>query len=116
MILPRNNGIWTDYAFCGWHFVHGNGEMTGIPWIDESGMLGSPVGITNTHQVGWSPMPGSLRRGSRGRRWIPSAWWPETFDAAIRHRLFGSRRSDVERDRKSRRRSVPKGTSAEAPA
>ena len=26
--------------------------MTGIPWIEESGMLGSIVGITNTHQVG----------------------------------------------------------------
>ena len=52
MILPRNNEIWTDYAFCGWHSFNGNGEMTGIPWIDESGMLGSPVAITNTHQVG----------------------------------------------------------------
>jgi D-aminopeptidase len=52
MILPRNNKIWTNYAFCGWHSFNGNGEMTGIPWIEESGMLGSPVGITNTHQVG----------------------------------------------------------------
>jgi D-aminopeptidase len=26
--------------------------MTGIPWIEESGMLGSAVAITNTHQVG----------------------------------------------------------------
>jgi D-aminopeptidase len=52
MIVPRNNEIWTNYAFCGWHSFNGNGEMTGIPWIEESGMLGSPVGITNTHQVG----------------------------------------------------------------
>jgi len=52
MIVPRNNDIWTNYAFCGWHSFNGNGEMTGIPWIEESGMLGSPVGITNTHQVG----------------------------------------------------------------
>ena len=52
MILPRNNEIWTNYAFCGWHSFNGNGEMTGIPWIEESGMLGSPIGITNTHQVG----------------------------------------------------------------
>lgn len=52
MIMPRNNEIWSNYAFCGWHSFNGNGEMTGIPWIEESGMLGSPVGITNTHQVG----------------------------------------------------------------
>jgi D-aminopeptidase len=52
MVVPRHNQIWADYAFCGWHSFNGNGEMTGIPWIDESGLLGSPVGITNTYQVG----------------------------------------------------------------
>jgi len=52
MVVPRENEIWEDYAFCGWHSFNGNGEMTGLPWIDESGMLGSPIGITNTHQVG----------------------------------------------------------------
>jgi D-aminopeptidase len=52
MIVPHNNEIWTNYAFCGWHSFNGHGEMTGIPWIDEGGLLGSPVGITNTYQVG----------------------------------------------------------------
>ncbi|MGQ0850041.1 MAG: DmpA family aminopeptidase [Actinomycetota bacterium] len=51
MVVPRAD-IWSNYAFCGWHSFNGNGEMTGIPWIDESGLLGSPIGITNTHQVG----------------------------------------------------------------
>jgi D-aminopeptidase len=26
--------------------------MTGLAWVEESGMLGSPIGITNTYQVG----------------------------------------------------------------
>ena len=52
MILPRNNEIWTKHAFCGWHSFNGNGEMTGIPWIEEAGWLGSAVGLTNNHQVG----------------------------------------------------------------
>ena len=26
--------------------------MTGLLWIEESGILDSPIGITNTHQVG----------------------------------------------------------------
>jgi D-aminopeptidase len=52
VVVPRNGEIWRDYAFCGWHSLNGNGEMTGIPWIEESGMLGSAIGITNTHQVG----------------------------------------------------------------
>jgi D-aminopeptidase len=51
VIFPRSD-IWTDYAACGWFNFSGNGEMTGIPWIDEAGLLGSPIGITNTHQVG----------------------------------------------------------------
>ncbi|HJQ77670.1 MAG TPA: P1 family peptidase [Acidimicrobiia bacterium] len=51
-IVPRDGDIWTDYATVGWFNFSGNGEMTGIPWIEESGLLGSPIGITGTHQVG----------------------------------------------------------------
>ncbi len=51
MVLPRED-IWHDYAFAGFHSFNGNGEMTGLPWLAESGMLGSPIGLTNTHQVG----------------------------------------------------------------
>jgi len=52
MIVPRDGDIWTDYAFAGWFNFSGNGEMTGLPWIEESGLLGSPIAITSTHQVG----------------------------------------------------------------
>ena len=52
MIVPRDGDIWNDYAYAAWHNFSGNGEMTGLPWIEETGLLGSPIGITNTHQVG----------------------------------------------------------------
>ena len=52
IILPRGDTIWNDYAFAGYHAFNGNGEMTGLPWLDESGMLGSAIGLTNTFQVG----------------------------------------------------------------
>jgi D-aminopeptidase len=52
MITARDDRIWEDYAFCAWHRFNGNGELTGIPWIEESGLLGSPIGLTNTNQVG----------------------------------------------------------------
>ena len=52
MVLPRGGDEWHNYCFAGYHSFNGNGEMTGIPWLEESGMLGSPIGITNTHQVG----------------------------------------------------------------
>jgi D-aminopeptidase len=32
--------------------LNGNGEMTGLEWIREAGVLASPIGITNTHSVG----------------------------------------------------------------
>jgi L-aminopeptidase/D-esterase-like protein len=45
----RANG---DPCFAGWFSLNGNGEMTGTTWIEESGLLTSPVLITNTHSVG----------------------------------------------------------------
>ena len=52
VIVPRRGAIWTNYAFGGWFSFNGNGEMTGVPWLDESGLLGSPIAITNTYAVG----------------------------------------------------------------
>jgi D-aminopeptidase len=51
MVVPREE-IWGDYAYAGSHVLSGNGEMTGLVWVEESGLLGSPIGITNTNQVG----------------------------------------------------------------
>ena len=50
MILPR--GKTHDPVFAGWYTLNGNGEMTGTTWVEESGFLESPIGITNTHSVG----------------------------------------------------------------
>jgi L-aminopeptidase/D-esterase-like protein len=41
-----------DPVFGAWFTLNGNGEMTGTTWLDESGILEGPVGITNTHSVG----------------------------------------------------------------
>lgn len=38
--------------FAGCHRLNGNGELTGLEWVRESGLLESPVAITNTHSVG----------------------------------------------------------------
>lgn len=52
MVVPREGAIWEDHAFAGYHSFNGNGEMTGLLWLEESGMLNGPIGITNTHAVG----------------------------------------------------------------
>jgi L-aminopeptidase/D-esterase-like protein len=41
-----------ERVFASWFTLNGNGEMTGTTWINESGCLGSPILITNTHSVG----------------------------------------------------------------
>jgi D-aminopeptidase len=38
--------------FAGSHRLNGNGELTGLEWIRESGMLTTPIGLTNTFSVG----------------------------------------------------------------
>jgi D-aminopeptidase len=44
--------IWEEPLFAGCHRLNGNGELTGLEWVRESGMLTSPIGLTNTHSVG----------------------------------------------------------------
>ncbi|HMQ02501.1 MAG TPA: P1 family peptidase [Pyrinomonadaceae bacterium] len=50
-ILPQGKSF-NGRLFAAWHTLNGNGEMTGTTWIEESGGLGSPILITNTHSVG----------------------------------------------------------------
>ena len=50
-IWPRGAAS-SDPVFAAWFPLNGNGEMTGTTWVDESGLLTSPVMITNTHSVG----------------------------------------------------------------
>jgi D-aminopeptidase len=38
--------------FAGCHRLNGNGELTGLEWVRESGMLTTPIGLTNTFSVG----------------------------------------------------------------
>src|SRR5947209_9827648 len=51
VILPPGE-VWEQPLFAGCHRLNGNGELTGLEWVRESGMLTSPIGLTNTHSVG----------------------------------------------------------------
>ena len=50
-ILPRPKGNW-DPVFAATFNLNGNGDMTGINWIKESGFMEGPVLLTGTHSVG----------------------------------------------------------------
>ncbi len=51
-ILPRGRFDAGIPCFAGSSVLNGNGEMTGLAWIEEIGQLQTPVTITNTHSVG----------------------------------------------------------------
>jgi D-aminopeptidase len=52
VVIPHDGRVWEEPLFAGCHRLNGNGELTGLEWIRESGMLISPVAITNSHSVG----------------------------------------------------------------
>jgi D-aminopeptidase len=52
VVCPRGAGALREPVFAGCHRLNGNGEMTGLEWVRESGLLTTPVAITNTHSVG----------------------------------------------------------------
>ncbi|HTQ54913.1 MAG TPA: P1 family peptidase [Bryobacteraceae bacterium] len=51
VVFPRGRQS-PDPVFGAWFSLNGNGEMTGTTWVEESGLLTTPVLITNTHSVG----------------------------------------------------------------
>lgn len=51
-ILPRPVADLHSPLFAGSYSLNGNGELTGLAWIEECGQLQGPVTITNTHSCG----------------------------------------------------------------
>jgi D-aminopeptidase len=52
VILPHDGDVWVEPLFAGSATMNGNGELTGLEWIREAGLLTGPIGLTNTNQVG----------------------------------------------------------------
>ena len=84
-IIPHD-GIRNEPIFAGTHTLNGNGEMTGLEWVRESGALTTPIAITNTHSVGvvHDALIAYELQGSER----PAAFWSlpvvaETYDGAL---------------------------------
>jgi D-aminopeptidase len=52
VVCPRGAEAMRQPVFAGCHRLNGNGELTGLEWVRESGLLTTPIAITNTHSVG----------------------------------------------------------------
>ena len=67
--------------FAGCHRLNGNGELTGLEWVRESGFLTTPVGITNTFSVGVVRDAIALRSADEDAWSLPVVG--ETFDGFL---------------------------------
>jgi D-aminopeptidase len=86
VVVPRDAEHWREPVFAGCHRLNGNGELTGLEWVRESGLLTSPVAITNTHSVG--VVRDALVAQSVERADHSAAWWSlpvvgETYDGLL---------------------------------
>lgn len=52
VIVPHPDDVGLDPVFGGYHVLNGNGEMTGVVWLADSGLVTTPIALTNTHSVG----------------------------------------------------------------
>jgi len=52
VVLPHGGRPSTEPVYAGYHRLNGFGELTGLEWLHESGMLSSPIALTNTNSVG----------------------------------------------------------------
>jgi D-aminopeptidase len=73
-------------VFAGCHRINGNGELTGLEWVRESGLLGGVIGITNTHSVG--VVRDALVAHAARSRHQDAVFWSlpvvgETYDGAL---------------------------------
>ena len=52
-ILPKGRqGLWKEAVFAGSYVLNGYGEMTGRSWLEESGLLSSPICLTSFFGIG----------------------------------------------------------------
>jgi D-aminopeptidase len=82
-VLPRGKEG-TKSVFAGFFAGNGNGDMTGTHWIEESGLLETPILITNTGSVGVvrdAAVAWMQQHKHPGPFWYPVA--AETADATL---------------------------------
>ena len=85
-IHPRGSADPGDPVAAGFHSQNGNGEMTGVSWIEESGTFSGPIAITNTHAVGIAHA-GIIAWTAEHHRRLADAWLlpvaAETWDGYL---------------------------------
>jgi L-aminopeptidase/D-esterase-like protein len=82
-ILPRGRGSF-DSVFGAFYAGNGNGDMTGTHWVEESGVIETPILITNTLSVGTvrdAAVSWMVKQDAPGPFWYPVV--AETSDGRL---------------------------------
>ena len=82
-ILPRGRAT-LEPVFAAFYAGNGNGDMTGTHWIEETGVLETPIMITNTLSVGTvrdAVVDWMVKRNAPGPFWYPVV--AETSDGGL---------------------------------
>ena len=82
-ILPRGKAT-LEPVFAAFYAGNGNGDMTGTHWIEETGVLETPIMITNTPSVGTvrdAVVDWMVKRNAPGPFWYPVV--AETSDGGL---------------------------------
>ena len=86
VIVPHDGDVWAEPIFAGTATLNGNGEMTGLEWVRESGLLTGAIGITNTSDVG--KVRDALTSSAAASRDPGASYWAlpvagETYDGQL---------------------------------
>ena len=82
-VLPHGGDLLGERVFAAAETINGNGEMTGMSWVNERGQLEVPVVLTNTLSVGEAysgVVEHTLKRGA-GR--VPLPVVAECYDGGL---------------------------------
>jgi D-aminopeptidase len=82
-VLPRGKAT-LEPVFAAFYAGNGNGDMTGTHWIEETGVLETPIMITNTLSVGIvrdAVVDWMVKRNAPGPFWYPVV--AETSDGGL---------------------------------
>jgi D-aminopeptidase len=85
-VIVPHPGVGQVCLFAGCHRLNGNGELTGLEWIRENGILVTPIALTNTHSVG--VVRDALIAAAVARGGHDDVWWSlpvvgETWDGVL---------------------------------
>ncbi|MHB1654342.1 MAG: DmpA family aminopeptidase [Desulfitobacteriaceae bacterium] len=88
-ILPRGKQEEMHPIWAGHYNLNGNGEMTGMHWVDDGGYFFGPICITNTHSIGIAHHAATLWMIKQyNRQFGPEHLWAmpvvaETYDGML---------------------------------